>query len=119
MIKYKHIEKIKDDTYKIITISFNGGIAYVDVNGNFNPDIIFPNHTKENIKLIERYKEYKPNEGNMSPDCQELYFVLNKIKHSDNLHDYDYFYSIYSSFDKSKILEEKYLYKQHDPKLFK
>ena len=85
----------------------------------FNPDIIFPNHTKENIKLIERYKEYKPNEGNMSPDCQELYFVLNKIKHSDNLHDYDYFYSIYSSFDKSKILEEKYLYKQHDPKLFK
>ena len=84
----------------------------------FHPDIIFPNNTKENIKLIERYKEYKPNEGNMSPDCEELYFVLKKIKHSDNLHDYDYFYSIYSSFDKSKILEEKYLYKQ-DPELFK
>ena len=40
----------------------------------FHPDIIFPNNTKENIKLINKYVEYIPSkEDIMSPDCEELY----------------------------------------------
>ena len=82
----------------------------------FHPDIIFPNNTKNTIKLIEKYKEYKPNKGNMSPDCDELYFVLKKVKSPHLYYDYDYYYSIYNSFDKSKILEEKSF---SEPELFK
>ena len=83
----------------------------------FHPDIIFPNNIKNNtIKLIEKYKEYKPNKGNMSPDCEELYFVLKKVKIVDCIYDYDYIYLIYNSFDKSKIFEEK---SRSEPELFK
>jgi len=42
----------------------------------FHPDIIFPNITKENIKLFKWFTKYKPsNTGIMSSDCGELYLV--------------------------------------------
>ncbi len=67
----------------------------------FHPDIIFPNNTKENIKLLSKYVEYKPSrEGIMCTDCEELYFISIKK-------DYKQFYNIYNSFDKSKILKNK------------
>ena len=76
----------------------------------FHPDILFPNSTKENIILFNKYVEYKPhNTGYMSPDCEELYFVLRKENYKD-------YYSIYNSFDYNKILEEKCC---EEPKLFK
>ena len=77
----------------------------------FHPDIIFPNNTKENIKLLSKYVEYKPSrEGIMSTDCEELYFISIKK-------DYKQFYNIYNSFDKSKILEE--IKSEDNPRLFK
>ena len=64
----------------------------------FHPDIIFPNNSKENIKLFSKYVEYKPSiRGYLSPDCEELYCVLRK---KNEIH-----YSIYNSFDKSKFIE--------------
>ena len=39
----------------------------------FHPDIIFPNINKENIKLFDKYIEYKPSNASiMSPVCKEL-----------------------------------------------
>ena len=76
----------------------------------FHPDIIFPNSTKENIKLFSGYTEYKPsNAGIMSSECEELYFD----KKEEN---YGRFYSIYNSLNKTKILEVKSF---KEPKLIK
>ena len=80
----------------------------------FHPDVIFPNINKENIKYFNKYIEYKPNKGFLSPDCEELYFAINnekKAKYSEHL-----IYSVYNSFDNSKILEEE---SNAEPKLFK
>ena len=75
----------------------------------FHPDIIFPNNTRQNIKLFSKYTEYKPsNPGYMTPDSEELYFVK---KEPNSI-----CYSIYNSFDGSKILEEK---SYENPGLFK
>ena len=76
----------------------------------FHPDIIFPNNSKENIKLFNKYVEYKSStKGYLSPDCEELYFVLRE-------EDYKKYYSIYNSFDKSKILEKR---SRDEPRIFK
>ena len=75
----------------------------------FHPDIIFQNNTKQNIKLFSKYTEYIPsNPGYMTPDSEELYFVK---KEPNSI-----CYSIYNSFDGSKILEEK---SYENPGLFK
>ena len=67
----------------------------------FHPDIIFPNSTKENIKLFSGYTIYKPTDNwYMSHDWDELYVVKDGEKYEKN-------YTIYNSFNKSKILEQK------------
>lgn len=90
MIKYKHIEKIKDDTYKIITISFNGGIAYVDVNGNFNPDIILT-YEEGDTRYINLYLSNRKTENNsfakkIRIGNKDKYgpLIISKINHSQN-----------------------------------
>ena len=71
----------------------------------FHPDIIFPNNTKNNIKLFDKYSQYTPsNSGYMSPDIEELYYVKTEYN------------SIYSSFDGRKILEVE---KSSEPSFFK
>ena len=66
----------------------------------FHPDIIFPEISEENILLFNKYIEYVPSkESIMSPDCEELYY--NSKEES-----YKQFFTIYNSFDKSKVLEE-------------
>ena len=76
----------------------------------FHPDIIFPNSTKENIKLFSGYTENKPSNASiMSSECEELYFD----KKEEN---YGRFYSIYNSLNKTKILEVKSF---EEPKLIK
>ncbi len=69
----------------------------------FHPDIIFPNSTKENIILFNKYIEYKPNKGYISPETEELYWEK-KVKVEEF---YETYYCIYNSFDKSKICEGK------------
>ena len=67
----------------------------------FHPDIIFPNNSKENIKSFNKYIEYKPKKGYLSPDCDELYFEIKNENESNEI------YCIYNSYDKSKICEGK------------
>jgi len=77
----------------------------------FHPDIIFPNNTKENIKLFKKYVEYIPyREGIMSTECEELYYVSKEKE-------YKKYYTIYNSFDKSKIIEE--IKSENNPRLLK
>ena len=58
-----NIKKFDVDDYNNITISLNGGMAYVDVDGNCNPDIILSYEEGDtryiNIYLSSRSTEYK------------------------------------------------------------
>lgn len=59
----KYIEKFDVDSHNNITISLNGGMAYVDVDGNCNPDIILSYEEGEtryiNVYLSSRKTEHK------------------------------------------------------------
>ena len=84
-----YIEKFNVDSYNNITISLNGGMAYVDVDGNCNPDIILSYEEGEtryiNVYLSSRKTEYnytfaqKINVGN-----KEEYgpFIISKINNT-------------------------------------
>ena len=58
-----NIETFDVDTYKNISISLNGGMAFVDVDGNCSPDIILSyeegNTRYINVYLSSRANEYK------------------------------------------------------------
>ena len=107
----KNIEDFNADDYTNITISLNGGMAYVDVDGNCSPDIILSyeegNTRYINVYLSSRKTEYNYKFAqNITVGDKDKYgpFIISKINNTKSEKYAPYFDILVPKIDDSKII---------------
>ena len=107
----KNIDDFKADAYTNITISLNGGMAYVDVDGNCSPDIIL-SHEEGNTRYINVYLSSRKTEynykfaQNITVGDKDKYgpFIISKINNTKSEKYAPYFDILVPKIDDSKII---------------
>ena len=107
----KNIDDFKADAYTNITISLNGGMAYVDVDGNCSPDIILSyeegNTRYINVYLSSRKTEYNYKFAqNITVGDKDKYgpFIISKINNTKSEKYAPFFDILVPKIDDSKII---------------
>ena len=107
----KNIEDFNADSHTNITISLNGGMAYVDVDGNCSPDIILSyeegNTRYINVYLSSRKTEYKYTFAqNITVGDKDKYgpFIISKINNTKSEKYAPFFDILVPKIDDSKII---------------
>ena len=107
----KNIEDFNADSHTNITISLNGGMAYVDVDGNCSPDIILSyeegNKRYINVYLSSRKTEYKYTFAqNITVGDKDKYgpFIISKINNTKSEKYAPFFDILVPKIDDSKII---------------
>ena len=107
----KNIEDFNADSHTNITISLNGGMAYVDVDGNCSPDIILSyeegNTRYINVYLSSRKTEYNYKFAqNITVGDKDKYgpFIISKINNTKSEKYAPYFDILVPKIDDSKII---------------
>ena len=107
----KNIDDFKADAYTKITISLNGGMAYVDVDGNCSPDIIL-SHEEGNTRYINVYLSSRKTEynykfaQNITVGDKDKYgpFIISKINNTKSEKYAPFFDILVPKIDDSKII---------------
>lgn len=107
----KNIEDFNADSHTNITISLNGGMAYVDVDGNCSPDIIL-SHEEGNTRYINVYLSSRKTEynykfaQNITVGDKDKYgpFIISKINNTKSEKYAPYFDILVPKIDDSKII---------------
>ena len=107
----KNIDDFKADAYTNITISLNGGMAYVDVDGNCSPDIIL-SHEEGNTRYINVYLSSRKTEynykfaQNITVGDKDKYgpFIISKINNTKSEKYAPFFDILVPKIDDSKII---------------
>ncbi len=107
----KNIDDFKADAYTKITISLNGGMAYVDVDGNCSPDIIL-SHEEGNTRYINVYLSSRKTEYNykfaqkIKVGDKDKYgpFIISKINNTKSEKYAPFFDILVPKIDDSKII---------------
>ena len=107
----KNIEDFNADSHTNITISLNGGMAYVDVDGNCSPDIILSyeegNKRYINVYLSSRKTEYKYTFAQkITVGDKDKYgpFIISKINNTKSEKYAPFFDILVPKIDDSKII---------------
>ena len=107
----KNIEDFNADSHTNITISLNGGMAYVDVDGNCSPDIILSyeegNTRYINVYLSSRKTEYNYKFAqNITVGDKDKYgpFIISKINNTKSEKYAPFFDILVPKIDDSKII---------------
>ena len=107
----KNIEDFNADSHTNITISLNGGMAYVDVDGNCSPDIILSHEEGNtryiNVYLSSRKTEYKYTFAqNITVGDKDKYgpFIISKINNTKSEKYAPFFDILVPKIDDSKII---------------
>ena len=107
----KNIEDFNADSHTNITISLNGGMAYVDVDGNCSPDIILSyeegNTRYINVYLSSRKTEYKYTFAQkITVGDKDKYgpFIISKINNTKSEKYAPFFDILVPKIDDSKII---------------
>ena len=107
----KNIDDFKAYAYTNITISLNGGMAYVDVDGNCSPDIILSyeegNTRYINVYLSSRKTEYNYKFAqNITVGDKDKYgpFIISKINNTKSEKYAPFFDILVPKIDDSKII---------------
>jgi len=107
----KNIEDFNADSHTNITISLNGGMAYVDVDGNCSPDIIL-SHEEGNTRYINVYLSSRKTEynykfaQNITVGDKDKYgpFIISKINNTKSEKYAPFFDILVPKIDDSKII---------------
>ena len=107
----KNIDDFKADAYTNITISLNGGMAYVDVDGNCSPDIIL-SYEEGNTRYINVYLSSRKTEYNykfaqkIKVGDKDKYgpFIISKINNTKSEKYAPFFDILVPKIDDSKII---------------
>ena len=107
----KNIDDFKADAYTKITISLNGGMAYVDVDGNCSPDIIL-SYEEGNTRYINVYLSSRKTEYNykfaqkIKVGDKDKYgpFIISKINNTKSEKYAPFFDILVPKIDDSKII---------------
>ena len=107
----KNIDDFKAYAYTNITISLNGGMAYVDVDGNCSPDIIL-SHEEGNTRYINVYLSSRKTEynykfaQNITVGDKDKYgpFIISKINNTKSEKYAPFFDILVPKIDDSKII---------------
>ena len=107
----KNIDDFNADSHTNITISLNGGMAYVDVDGNCSPDIILSyeegNTRYINVYLSSRKTEYNYKFAqNITVGDKDKYgpFIISKINNTKSEKYAPFFDILVPKIDDSKII---------------